>query len=166
MPKPRKLSLETSTGRLRLGIQKKPYRSRLGPGLSLGYRRNEGPGTWSVIAADGRGQEWLKKIGVADDHDPANGKEILNYTQAVDSARRLTQGRGEVENASQPATLKMALAAYEADLTARGANTYNAPLAAEISALAAARQAREFPRLYDQLVASDHKDTPRIVAER
>ena len=126
MPKPRKLSLETSTARLKLAIQKKPYRSRLGPGLSLGYRRNEGPGTWSVIAADGRGQEWLKKIGVADDHDPANGKEILNYTQAVDIARQLTQGGGEVENASQPATLKAALAAYEADLTARGANTYNA----------------------------------------
>ena len=126
MPKPRKLNLETSTARLKLAIQKKPYRSRLGPGLSLGYRRNEGPGTWSVIAADGRGQEWLKKIGVADDHDPANGKEILNYTQAVDIARQLTQGGGEVENASQPATLKAALAAYEADLTARGANTYNA----------------------------------------
>ena len=53
MPKPRKLNLETSTARLKLKIQKKPYRSRLGPGLSLGYRRNEGPGTWSVIAADG-----------------------------------------------------------------------------------------------------------------
>ena len=25
---------------------------------------------------------------------------------------------------------------------------------------------REFPRLYDQLVTSDHKDTPRIVVER
>lgn len=25
---------------------------------------------------------------------------------------------------------------------------------------------REFPRLYDQLVASDHKDTRRIVVER
>jgi hypothetical protein len=24
---------------------------------------------------------------------------------------------------------------------------------------------REFPRLYDQLIASVHKDTPRIVAE-
>ena len=74
MPKSRKLNLETSTARLKLKIQKKPYRSRLGPGLSLGYRRNEGAGTWSIIAADGRGQEWLKKIGVADDHDPANGK--------------------------------------------------------------------------------------------
>ena len=126
MPKPRKLNLETSTARLKLKIQKKPYRlpSRAWP--FIGYRRNEGPGTWSVIAADGRGQEWLKKIGVADDHDPANGKEILNYTQAVDTARQLTQGGGEVENASQPATLKGALAAYEADLTARGANTYNA----------------------------------------
>src|SRR5580704_10085086 len=126
MPKPRKINLETSTARLRLAIQKKPYRSRLGPGLSLGYRRNEGAGTWSVIAADGRGQEWLKKIGTANDREPANGKAILNYTQAVDIARQLTQGGGEVENASQPITLKGALAAYEADLKARGANTYNA----------------------------------------
>jgi integrase len=68
----------------------------------------------------------LKKIGVADDHDPANGKEILNYTQAVGIARQLTQGGGEAENASQPVTLRGALAAYEADLKARGANTYNA----------------------------------------
>ena len=44
MPKPRKLNLETPTARLKLKILKKPYRSRLGPGLSLGYRRNEGPG--------------------------------------------------------------------------------------------------------------------------
>ena len=62
MPKPRKLSLETSTARLRLQIQKKPYWLRLGPGLSIGYRRNAGPGTWSIRATDGRGGEWLKKI--------------------------------------------------------------------------------------------------------
>jgi integrase len=161
MPKPRKINLETSTARRKLAIQKKPYRSRLGPGLSLGYRRNEGAGTWSVIAADGRGQEWLKKIGVADDHDPANGKEILNYTQAVDIARRLTQGGGEVENASQPTTLKGALAAYEADLTARGANTYNArwPLKFLPSLLLAKPipliEANEFRRWRDSLL-KDH----------
>lgn len=161
MPKARKINLETSTARSRLTVQKKPYRSRLGPGLSLGYRRNEGPGTWSVIGADGHGQEWLKKIGVADDHDPANGKEILNYTQAVDIARQLTQGGGEVENASQPATLKMALAAYEADLTARGANPYNARWprkylpAALLSKPVTLIETHEFRRWRDSLLA-DH----------
>jgi hypothetical protein len=67
MPKPRKSSLETPTARLKLPIQKKPHWLRLGPGLSLGYRRNAGAGTWSIRAADGRGQEWLKKFGAADD---------------------------------------------------------------------------------------------------
>ena len=53
MPKPRKLSFETPTARLRLPIQKKPHWLRLGPGLSLGYRRNEGAGTWSSAPPTG-----------------------------------------------------------------------------------------------------------------
>jgi integrase len=126
MPKPRKLSLETPTARLRLPIQKKPHWLRLGPGLSLGYRRNESAGTWSIRVTDGHGGEWLKKFGAADDHEPADGKQVLTYSQAIDAARKLTRGDGEVENPSQPLTLKGALAAYEADLKARGANPYNA----------------------------------------
>ncbi len=126
MPKPRKLSLETPTARLRLSTQKKPHWLRLGPGLSLGYRRNESAGTWSIRATDGHGGEWLKKFGVADDHERADGKQVLSYTQAIDAARALIRGGGEVENPRQPLTLKGALAAYEADLHARGANPYNA----------------------------------------
>lgn len=126
MAKPRKSSLETPTARLKLPIQKKPHWLRLGPGLSLGYRRNAGVGTWSIRAADGRGGEWLKRFGVADDFEPADGKAILSYSQAIDAARKLTRGGGEVENLSQPLTLKAALVAYAADLTARGANPYNA----------------------------------------
>ena len=157
----RKLSLETSTSRLKLPTRKQSYRSRLGPGLSLGYRRNEGVGAWSMIAADGKGQEWVKKIGVADDFVPADGKAILNFSQAAEIARQLTQGGGEVENASQPATLKMALAAYAADLAARGANTYNArwPLkylpAALLSKPVSLIETHEFRRWRDSLLA-DH----------
>ena len=50
MPKPRKLNLET----LPPASAPDPEATLSlpsGPGLSLGYRRNEGPGTWSVIAA-------------------------------------------------------------------------------------------------------------------
>jgi integrase len=126
MAKPRKSSLETPTARLKLPIQKKPHWLRLGPGLSLGYRRNVGAGTWSIRAAAGGGQEWLKRFGASDDFEPADGKQILTYSQAIDAARRLVRGGGEVENASQPLTLKAALAAYAADLAARGANGYNA----------------------------------------
>lgn len=126
MPKPRKFSLETPTARLRLPIQKKPHWLRLGPGLSLGYRRNESAGTWSIRATDGHGGEWLKKFGIADDREPADGKQALSYSMAIDAARKLVRAGEEVENPSQPLTLKGALVAYEADLKARGANPYNA----------------------------------------
>jgi integrase len=124
MPKPRKLSFETPSARLRLPIQKKPHWLRLGPGLSLGYRRNAGAGTWSLRAADGRGGEWLKKFADADDFEPADGKRVLTYGQAIDSARELV--RGDVPNPSAPPTVKAALASYGDDLKARGANPYNA----------------------------------------
>ena len=142
-------------------IKKKPFWDRLGRGLSSGYRRNQGAGTWSIRAANGRGQEWLKKIGVADDHEPADGKEILNYTQAVDAARMLVKGGGEVESLSQPLTLKAALAAYGADLAARGANTYNAkwPLkylpAALLSKPVPLIETHEFRKWRDSLL-TDH----------
>ena len=36
---------------------------RLSPGVGLGYRRNAGPGTWSVRSTDGHGADWIKRIG-------------------------------------------------------------------------------------------------------
>ena len=115
-------------------------RSRLGPGLSLGYRRNEGGGTWSIIAADGRGREWLKKFGVADDHEPADGKRVLRATRKPSSAARQLVARRRSERQT-PLTVKAALAAYEIDLKARGANTYNARWPLKYLPAALARQA-------------------------
>ena len=42
--------------------------------MELGYRRNEGTGTWSVIAADGKGGNWVKKFGLA---EPAFNDAII-----------------------------------------------------------------------------------------
>jgi hypothetical protein len=85
----------------------------------------------------------------------------LSYSQAIDCARRLVRGGDEVENANQPLTLKAALAAYEADLKARGANRYNAkwPLkylpAALLSKPVPLIDAQELRRWRDSLLA-DH----------
>jgi integrase len=125
MPQLRKQSFETPTARLRLPVQKKPHRHRLRPGLWLLYRRNEGPGTWSILATDGHGRESLKRFGLADDYEPADGALVFSYSQALDAVRRLTRG-GDAEKPGQLITLKGALAAYDADLQARGANPYNA----------------------------------------
>jgi hypothetical protein len=59
----RAAQLETRTARLKLELRKKPYTVRVAPGVRLGYRRNNAAGTWSVIAADGKSGNWVKKFG-------------------------------------------------------------------------------------------------------
>ena len=132
MPRKARSSFETASARLKLPIKenKKPYWERLGPGLSLGYRRNDHAGSWSIRAADGAGGEWLKRIGTADDYEHANSKDVLSYEQAVAEARRLYRGKDHADHdTSRPVTLDEALIRYEADLQARSARTYNARLA-------------------------------------
>jgi hypothetical protein len=76
-------------------------RSRTGCGsvpACLSYRRNATAGTWSISANDGRGGEWLKKFAVADDFDPADGKKVLSYPQALEAARNLIRGDEPGEN--------------------------------------------------------------------
>src|SRR6516225_6988477 len=130
MPRKARSSLETATARLKLPLKqnKKPYWERLGPGLSLGYRRNDHAGSWSIRAADGAGGEWLKRIGTADDYEAANGGDVLSYEQAVAEARRLYRGKGDTDP-SKPVTLDEGLTRYESDLTARSARPYNARIA-------------------------------------
>ena len=48
MPKPRAPRLKCATARRKLAAQKKPYWRSYQPNIALGYRRNEGAGTWSV----------------------------------------------------------------------------------------------------------------------
>ena len=130
MPRKARSSLESASARLRLPFKanKKPYWERLGPGLSLGYRRNDHAGSWSIRAADGAGGEWLKRIGTADDYEAANGGDVLSYEQAVAEARRLYRGKGDTDP-SKPVTLDEGLTRYESDLTARSARPYNARIA-------------------------------------
>src|SRR6516165_7888569 len=62
----------------------------ISPGIHLGYRRNAGAGTWSVRVADS-GAEWVKRIAVADDLEPASPPHVLSYWQAIDVARSLAR---------------------------------------------------------------------------
>ena len=125
MPKPRNAKLESATARRKLAVRKKPYWTRISPGIHLGYRRNAGSGTWSVRVADG-GAEWIKRIAVTDDLEPASSPAVLNYWQAVDAARALARRQhGEAIDESRPLTVSEALSLYEKDLLARGGSPYN-----------------------------------------
>jgi len=126
MPKPRAAKLETATARRRLDVRKKPYWTTISPGIALGYRRNERAGTWSVRVADG-GVEWIKRIALADDLEPAGPPHVLTYWQAIDQARALARRQPcAADDESRPVTVSEALTLYEKDLLARGGSPYNA----------------------------------------
>jgi integrase len=118
--------LETRTQRLKLAIRRKPYTVRVAPSVRLAYRRNATSGTWSVLCADGAGGAWLKKIGLADDHEDSDGRAVLTYDEAAEAARKLARGGPEGEAGDRPATVSEAIAAYRLDLIARNAEPGNA----------------------------------------
>ena len=118
----RSATLETRTGRLKLATRWKPYAVRVAPGVRLAYRRKATAGTWSVIAADGKGGNWLKAFAGADDYEDANGDSILDFWQAQDRARALARGS---KSDTKPITISEALDNYAADLNARGGDAAN-----------------------------------------
>ena len=123
-----KLNLQTPTSRARLAPRGKPYAARLIPGCWIAYRAAQsGTGSWIVIAADGKGSRWQRVIAHADDRQEADGTAVLTYEQATLKARALARGDANAA-ADRPATISEAITAYEADLTARGRNAYNARL--------------------------------------
>jgi len=127
VPKPRKSSLETATARRKLAVRKGSYFVKISPGISLGYRRNQGAGVWSVRATDGHGGEWLKKIGIADDLEPAAPPLVLDYWHALEAARKLARKQaGAPEDEGKPLTVAQVLGFYEDDLRARNQNPQNA----------------------------------------
>lgn len=111
-------NLKNRTNRLKLPIKKKPYKVLIAPGIFLCYRRNTGPGTWSVEAG------WLKRFAIADDYETANNGSVLSYWMAQKKA--LAMVRGSEGDSDKPVTVDEALTAYETDLKIRGGAIYNA----------------------------------------
>src|SRR5256885_13499311 len=100
------INLETKTARQRLEPRWKPYWLRLSGGISLGYRRSQGAGSWSVRIADGARGNSIKRIATADDTERADGKIVMSFAQARDAALRL--GRGDTEQVRAAAVLTIA----------------------------------------------------------
>jgi len=122
--RPRSARLETRTARFKLAVRKKPHHfAAISPGIALGYRRCVGAGRWVVKVADGHGGSWTKVVGIADDHEDADGEHVLSFWNAQDRARALARGK---DAGGRPATVAEALADYEADLIARSASPANA----------------------------------------
>jgi integrase len=114
--------LETRSKRLRLPIARKPVFVRIGPGLSLGYRRNQTAGTWVLRVANGKGGSRTAAIGFADDHDEADGKRFLTYWQAQETAKIAASKHGGYRGAD-PLTVRSAADTYLQWLTAKNPST-------------------------------------------
>jgi len=125
--KVRASKLESASARRKLPIAKRPIYVKLAPNIFLGYRRNENVGSWNVRVT-GPGIDWIKKIGLADDFEPSDGRAVLSFWQAQETARKLArrQPGDDAGDDSRPLTVAEALTNYEADLTARGGDAYNA----------------------------------------
>lgn len=126
MPKPRSSALESATARRKLQMRKKPYWLKLSPGIALGYRRNEGPGTWSVRSSDGHGRLWEKRIALADDLEAAAPPHVLTFWDAQKAALAMARKQPHASDESRPLTVAETLDRYEEDLKARGGSIYNA----------------------------------------
>jgi integrase len=119
-------ALESRSARLRLKIRRRPFSGpSLARGILLMYRRNKTNGTWVLKVSDGRGAYWTKGFALADDFEDADGKNVLTFHQAQDQAKRLARG-DDGSGDGAPVTVDGALVSYKTDLTARGANSYNA----------------------------------------
>ena len=64
-------------------------------GIALGYRRNHGAGTW-VMRVTRDGEDWTKKIGIADDYEEATAGRTLTWWTAQARARELAVGAHEI----------------------------------------------------------------------
>jgi integrase len=118
-------AIETRTARSRLPVNKTPFFERLGQGVSIGYRRNTGgAGVWIMRLSDGRRGKTEKRLALADDLAAANGRDIMDFYQAAEAARRLARGETEREPPTI-LTVSDALDVYADDLRTRGADKAN-----------------------------------------
>jgi integrase len=122
-------TLENRSNRLKLPVARKPAFVKIGAGVSLGYRRNETAGTWVMRVADGKGGNWTKAIGHADDFAEASevvsdGDDILTYWQAQARAQKLAKAGHN--DGHKLLTVGEAIDRYEADLRLRSGETRNA----------------------------------------
>ena len=110
--------LQNPNNRKGLTIHQRPYFVSVVPRLiSLGYRRNEGCGSWTVRKANGNSTSWTEQIGLADDQGEADGKTVFSFAQAFSLA--YTRGQGEPDYGDR-ITVANALDEYETALRRNG----------------------------------------------
>ncbi len=75
--------LDSRTARAKLKQKREPYWIKIDRGLQLGYRRGANGGTWVARRWNSATEKYeYSRLGLADDDQKADGKTVLDYTQA------------------------------------------------------------------------------------
>ncbi|MCH8057327.1 MAG: site-specific integrase [Proteobacteria bacterium] len=90
--------LNSKSAREKLKPRHPQYWSEIDRGVHLGYRKSASSGTWYVRRYTG-GKYIVKRIGLTDDNQPANGITVLSHKQA---RRRATDYEDVLETFVQP----------------------------------------------------------------
>ena len=118
----RDAKLESPTARAKLKISYVPYWRAIDPGLHIGYRRGRNGGQWVARRHLGKGSrkdyESETLPGIADDRQPADGGQVLNFAQAQKKVREWFSERVSPANPSGPLLVREACARYVAYLKA------------------------------------------------
>jgi len=106
--------LHERAARARLTPRDKPYWRLLAQGAHLGYRRGILKGTWFARVQLAEGGYKSAAIGEADDRQPADGRDILDFKQASEAAQRWIelQRRGPSPASNPDITVGEAADAY------------------------------------------------------
>ena len=124
-------TLGRKADRLALPVSKTPIFESLGGGCSVGYRRNNGAGSWVVrrfFEVDGVHKKAEKALGLADDFADADGARVLTWPQAQAAALAFDPLRAQKAAAAAAVvqvTVDTALKHYEADIGTRGGDAGN-----------------------------------------
>jgi integrase len=124
----REAKLQNPTARKRLRAGRQPHWNSITPGNHLGYQRKEGDasGRW-VLRRRRSGEYATEPLGIADDHNDADGVSILDFQHARAKAVELSMDE------TRPAgriTVSRAMADYIDYLSASGKLTSTAESAA------------------------------------
>jgi len=119
--------LESREARLRLKMRQEPYWRLISEGIHLGYYRGNRGGIWHARVRSADNKRYIKSVLTqADDYSDANGKNVLNFSQAQEQARKFANKvhRSNDLEDNKPYTVKAAVTDYLTDFKANGKKSY------------------------------------------
>src|SRR5215831_7669942 len=78
----RDVRLQTREARLKLAPAKEPYWREVRRGLHVGYYKGRETGTWWLREIR-EGRRAKRRVGLADDHVPADGMSVYSFEQVL-----------------------------------------------------------------------------------